>query len=83
MSVQPRKPRHAGQKIALTLAVISGFLCLPTAGAFVWLWRTRGLIDTWTPSALAAVAFFVCCAGVFYVMSLPPRRLLPEAGDSV
>ncbi len=73
-----RKPRHSGQKISLILACVSGLLSLPAFGVFVWLWRMRGLADTWTPSLLAVAAFFVCCAGVLYVMSVPQLVLPPE-----
>lgn len=75
-----RKPRHAGQKISLALSIICGLLCLPAFGGFVWLWLTRGLGDTWTPSVLAVVAFFACCAGVLYAMSVP-QPVLPPADE--
>ncbi|MDR0776957.1 MAG: hypothetical protein LBE81_10035 [Azonexus sp.] len=73
-----RKPRHSGQKISLILACVSGLFTLPALGLFVWLWLTRGLADTWTPSLLAIAAFFVCCAGVLYAMSVPQPVLPPE-----
>ncbi|MDR2838646.1 MAG: hypothetical protein LBV49_08830 [Azonexus sp.] len=73
-----RKPRHAGHKISLILAGFCALLILPSLGAFVWLWQTRGLGDTWTPSLLAVAAFFACCAAVLFTMSLPPQRLPPE-----
>lgn len=75
-----RKPRHAGQKISLALSIICALLSLPAAGAFAWLWQTRGLADTWTPSLLAVSAFFLCCAAVLYAMSVP-QPVLPE-GDA-
>ncbi|MCL2346144.1 MAG: hypothetical protein FWC58_09885 [Desulfobulbus sp.] len=74
-----RKPRHSGQKISLILAFVSGLLVLPALGIFVWLWLTRGALDTWTPSLLAIVAFLICCAGVLYAMSVPQPVLPPEA----
>lgn len=77
-----RKPRHSGQKVSLILAFASGLLCLPALGVFVWLWFTRGLGDTWTPSLLAVVAFFACCAGVLYAMSVPQPVLPPEEEGS-
>ena len=59
--------RHIGQKIALATAIFCGLLVLPVFGLFIWIWRLRGLADNWTPSALAAVGFLVCCSGVLYV----------------
>lgn len=69
--------RHFGQKLSLVMAIFSLFCTLPTLGAFFWLWNTRGLADTWTPSALAIVAFFICVAGVCYIMSRPQPPLPP------
>lgn len=76
-----RKPRHAGQKISLALAILCGLCSLPAAGGFLWLWQTRGLADTWTPSLLAVAAFFACCAGVLYAMSVP-QPVLPAEDDA-
>jgi hypothetical protein len=73
-----RKPRHSGQKISLILAFASALLTLPTLGAFAWRWQSHGLTDTWTPSLRAVVAFFACCAGVLYAMSVPQPVLPPE-----
>lgn len=70
--------RHIGQQIALATAAFCALLMLPTVGLFVWLWRERGLADTWTPSALAAIAFLGCCAGVLYTMSRPQPPLPDE-----
>ncbi|MCL2523846.1 MAG: hypothetical protein FWF20_01650 [Betaproteobacteria bacterium] len=78
-----RKPRHSGQKISLILAVVCGLSCLPALGAFVWAWQTRGLADTWTPSLFAIAAFFICCAGVLYAMSVPQPILPPEEEETV
>lgn len=72
------KPRHIGQKIALATAIFCALMMLPALGGFVWLWQERGLTDTWTPSLLAAVAFFGCCAGVLYAVSRPQPLLPPE-----
>ena len=49
--------RHIGQQVALATAAFCALLALPAFGLFLWLWKERGLADTWTPSALAAVAF--------------------------
>lgn len=74
--------RNIGQKIALATAAFCALLALPVLGLFIWLWRERGLADTWTPSAAAAVAFLVCCSGVLYVMSRPqPQLPSPEGED--
>ncbi len=70
--------RHIGQQMALASAVFCALLALPVSGLVVWLIMTRGLADTWTPSALAGVAFLLCCAGVFYVMSRPQPPLPPS-----
>jgi hypothetical protein len=67
--------RHIGQQVALATAAFCALLMLPALGLFVWLWQERGLSDTWTPSALAAVAFLGSCAGVLYVMSRPQPPL--------
>ncbi|PKO90020.1 MAG: hypothetical protein CVU18_02065 [Betaproteobacteria bacterium HGW-Betaproteobacteria-12] len=72
-----RKPRHAGQKISLALSIICAVMTLPSFAIFVWLWQTRGLADTWTPSLLAVVAFFAFCAAVCYAMSVP-QPILPD-----
>ncbi len=76
-----RKARHIGHKIALACAAVCALLMLPAFGGFVWLWQTRGLGDTWTPSLLAVVAFFGCCAGVLYATSIP-QPILPRLDDS-
>ncbi|TXH23331.1 MAG: hypothetical protein E6Q99_08115 [Elusimicrobia bacterium] len=73
--------RHIGQQIALATAIFCALLALPVVGLFVWLLQTRGLADSWTPSALAGVAFLLCCAGVLYVMSRP-QPPLPEDENS-
>jgi hypothetical protein len=70
--------RHAGQKIAFAAAIFCLLLVLPALGGFAWMWLTRGLADTWTPSALALVAFLICCAGVFYAMGRPTPPLPEE-----
>jgi len=67
--------RHIGQQVALATAAFCALLMLPALALFVWLWQERGLSDTWTPSALAAVAFLGSCAGVLYVMSRPQPPL--------
>lgn len=77
-----RKPRHVGHKISLVLAFVFGAMMLPALGVFIWFWQTRGLGDTWTPSVLAGVAFFGCCAGVLYAMSIPQPQL-PADGTAV
>jgi len=69
--------RHIGQQVALATAAFCALLALPAFGLFLWLWRERGLNDTWTPSALASVAFLGACAIVLYVMSRP-RPALPD-----
>jgi hypothetical protein len=77
--------RHIGQQVALATAIFCALMMLPVLGLFAWLWLTRGLADTWTPSALAAVAFLASCAAVLYVMSRPqPPLPAPDeaaAGD--
>ncbi|KAB2927419.1 MAG: hypothetical protein F9K30_03940 [Dechloromonas sp.] len=72
-----RKSRHAGQKLALAMSLVCAVLTLPAFAAFVWLWQTRGLADTWTPSLLAVAAFFGFCAVVCFAMSVP-QPVLPE-----
>ena len=74
-----RKPRHAGQKISLGLSIACAVMTLPSFATFVWLWQTRGLADTWTPSLLAVAAFFGFCAAVCYAMSVPQPVLPAEA----
>ena len=74
--------RHIGQQVALATAAFCALLTLPAFGLFVWLWKERGLADTWTPSALAAVAFLGACAVVLYVMSRP-QPPLPEETAAV
>ncbi len=69
--------RHIGQQVAFATAVFCALLALPAFGVFLWLLRTRGLADTWTPSALATVAFLGACAVVLYVISRP-QPPLPE-----
>lgn len=76
-----KKARHIGQKIALATAAFCAFMMLPALAAFVWVWQERGLADTWTPSLLAVVAFFGCCATVLYAMSRPQPEL-PEVSES-
>jgi hypothetical protein len=71
--------RHIGQQVALATAAFCALLALPAFGLFLWLWKERGLNDTWTPSALASVAFLGACAVVLYVMSRP-RPALPADG---
>jgi len=75
--------RHIGQQIALATAIFCALLAVPAFGLFIWLWVERGLADTWVPSALAAVAFLGCCAGVLYTMSRPqpPLPKQPVAVD--
>ena len=74
--------RHIGQQVALATAAFCALLALPAFGLFLWLWKERGLSDTWTPSALASVAFLGACAVVLYVMSRP-QPPLPEAPAAV
>ena len=73
-----QNPRHIGQKFALATAIFCALMMIPALVAFVWLWQSRGLADTWTPSLLATVGFFGCCAGVLYTMSRPQPPLPPE-----
>ena len=72
--------RHIGQQVALATAAFCALLALPAFGLFLWLWRERGLNDTWTPSALASVAFLGACAIVLYVMSRPRAAAAGRAG---
>lgn len=74
--------RNIGQKISLAAAIFCAFLSLPVFAAFVWLFRERGMQDTWTPSALTSVFFFLFCAVVLYVMSRP-KPPLPEDNATV
>ena len=67
--------RHIGQKVALVASAFCAVLALPAFGVFVWLWRERGLTDTWTPSALTTVIFLGFCAIVLYVVSRPQPPL--------
>jgi len=71
--------RHIGQKVALATAAFCAALAVPVLGVFFWLWRERGLADTWVPSALASVAFLAACAVVLYVISRPQPPLPPES----
>lgn len=71
-----RKPRHIGHKIALVCAALCGLMVIPAALVFGWFLFTRGIVDTWTPSLAAAVAFFGCCAGVLHAISVP-QPVLP------
>ncbi len=71
--------RHIGQKIALAAAVFCALIALPTFGGFIWLLQTRGINDTWTPSALTTVFFFLFCAVVLYVLSRPQPPLPVES----
>ena len=73
-----RNTRHIGQKFALATAIFCALMMIPALVAFVWLWQSRGLADTWTPSLLATVGFFGCCAVVLYTMSRPQPPLPPE-----
>jgi polyferredoxin len=73
------KKRNIGQKVALVTAGFCALLALPAFGVFVWLWRERGLADTWVPSALATVGFLGACAVVLYVLSRP-QPPLPDNG---
>ena len=73
--------RNFGQKVSLAAAILCTFLSLPVFAAFVWLYRERGMQDTWTPSALTSIFFFLFCAVVFYVMSRPKPHLPQD--DSV
>ena len=74
--------RHIGQQVALATAGFCALLALPAFGLFLWLWMERGLADTWTPSALASVAFLGACSVVLYEMSRP-QPPLPEAPAAV
>lgn len=74
-----QNPRHIGQKFALATAIFCALMMIPALVAFVWLWQSRGLADTWTPSLLATVGFFGACAVVLYTMSRPQPPLPPEA----
>ena len=77
-----RLQRNIGQKISLAAAIFCTFLSLPLFAAFIWVWRERGMHDTWTPSALTSVFFFLFCAVVLYVMSLAkPPLPLEEAAN--
>ena len=67
--------RHFGQKAAFVSAIICAGLSLPMFGIFVWLLNERGMNDTWTPSALTTVFFFLFCAVVLYVLSRPQPPL--------
>jgi hypothetical protein len=71
--------RHIGQQVALATAAFCALLTLPAFAVFLWLWKERGLADTWTPSALASVAFLGACTVVLYVMSRP-QPPLPQDG---
>lgn len=73
-----RKPRHIGHRIALVCAGLCGLMMLPAVVVFGWFLFTRGMADTWTPSMAAVVAFFGCCAGVLYAISVPQPQLPPE-----
>jgi hypothetical protein len=73
--------RHIGQQVALATAAFCALLALPAFGLFLWLWKERGLADTWTPSALASVAFLGACAAVLYIMSLPRPEGSPLGGQ--
>ncbi len=67
--------RHIGQKVAFASAIFCAAMTLPALLAFFWVWFEYGLADTWTPSLLACIAFFACCAGVLYVVSKPQPPL--------
>lgn len=69
--------RHIGQKIAFASSVFCAALALPVLGIFFWLWNTKGMDDTWTPSALTTVFFLLFCAIVLYVVSRPQPPLPP------
>ena len=77
------KPRHVGQKIALVTAVFCALMMLPALAGFVWVWSDKGLADTWTPSLLATIVFFGCCAAVLYSMSRPQVALPAGEASSV
>jgi polyferredoxin len=74
--------RNIGQKISLVAAIFCAFLSLPVFAGFIWLWRERGMQDTWTPSALTTTFFFLFCSVVLYVMSRPKPHL-PLQDDAV
>ena len=76
------RKRHFGHKAALLASVFSGLLTVPAFAVFLWLWRERGPVDAWVPSALASVVFLAACAVVLYVMSRPRSSAIDEAaGD--
>lgn len=70
--------RHIGQKVALASALFCAAMTLPALVGFFWVWAEYGLADNLTPSLLATIAFFACCAGVLYVVS-KPQPPLPQA----
>ena len=67
--------RHFGQKAAFVSAIVCVVLAVPMLGIFIWLLIERGMNDTWTPSALTTVFFFLLCAIVLYVLSRPQPPL--------
>lgn len=77
-----KKARHIGQKIALATAVFCALMMLPALLAFAWVWHAYGLGNSWTPSLLATVGFFGCCAAVLYSMSRAQPDLPPEAEEA-
>jgi hypothetical protein len=74
--------RHIGQKFALATAAFCGFMALPALGLFFWTWQNLGFDNTWTPSALTTVVFFLTCSVVLYVMSRPLPALPSTSTNS-
>jgi hypothetical protein len=74
----PPPARHIGQKVALVSAIFCAAMILPALIGFFWVWAEYGLADPLTPSLLATIAFFACCAGVLYVTSRPQPPLPQE-----
>lgn len=75
--------RHIGQKISLVSAIFCAVMTVPALIGFFWVWYEYGLADNWTPSLLATIAFFACCAGVLYVTSRPQPPLPVEEAASL
>lgn len=69
------RPRNLGQKFAYVCAIVSALASIPAFGLFLWLRATRGMADTWTPSAISITLFFLSCAAVLYVVSRPGKML--------
>ena len=74
--------RNIGQKVAFSAAIACLALAVSLFGIFVWLWQTKGLNDTWTPSALTTAFFLGFCAVVLYVMSRPKPPLPVDSAAS-